>query len=161
MSKPKLTLNETTDSALNVSIDSAPDQKMLDKKEVKEGPDQPVVSPEEAKRLKDKKNQKRTFWLIVVTLILMMLIIAIRSQYEKQSDTEPDVPIVDIPPTLCGQIDDFMKYEPCWRDYGPKREVDKVRDLYRYTENGGGKINSETLNINGQTFANPMLEILN
>ena len=54
-----------------------------------------------------------------------------------------------------------MKFEPCWRDYGPKREVDKVRDIYRYTENGGGKINSETLKINSTTFANPMLEILN
>ena len=76
------------------------------------------------------------------------------------SSTEPDHPIIDIPPTHCYQIDNFMKFEPCWQDYGPKREVDKARDIYRYTENGGGKINSETLSINGTTFANPMLEIL-
>lgn len=91
---------------------------------------------------------------------MLLCINGLRSLHEKLSNTELEHPEVIIPITWCNQIDNFMKYEPCWRDYAPRRNVDIVRDLYRYSENGGGKILSETMDIDGTKFNNPMLEIM-
>lgn len=92
---------------------------------------------------------------------MLLCINGLRSLHEKLSNTELEQPEVIIPITWCNQVDNFMKYEPCWRDYAPRRNVDIVRDLYRYSENGGGKILSETMDIDGHKFNNPMLEIMN
>jgi len=59
----------------------------------------------------------------------------------------------------CEDIDDFFKTEPCWVDYEPKVAVDKMRDIYRETEVGGGNISGTFLKINGTKFENPMVEL--
>ena len=55
-----------------------------------------------------------------------------------------------------------MEYEPCWKDYEPKREVDKMRDTYRFISGnvGSGLAKNELMNIDGNEFPNPMTELL-
>jgi len=56
-----------------------------------------------------------------------------------------------------------MLYEPCWKDYEPKREVDKMRDTYRFITgtSGTGLLMSENMIIDGTEFKNPMKELIN
>lgn len=99
--------------------------------------------------MKKRKCQRITFAIIIGLLITIMFINGIRSIYEKASSTKLDhdeeVPLL----TKCNQTENFVGYEPCWEDYTPKREVDKMKDIYTFISQSSGHILSENMTLDG------------
>lgn len=60
----------------------------------------------------------------------------------------------------CVPSENFLDQEPCWADYQPTLQVDKMRDIYRHSEKQGASLVSEKLTINGTEFNNPMYELM-
>ena len=109
-------LNASHDSSFEVSASSALNASSLS---IAEDERSHKKEAELRDQIKKKRRQRNIFIIIIGVLILVLFINGVRSMNEKYSSTELDHEDEVPPITICKETEDFMSYEPCWKDYSP------------------------------------------
>lgn len=157
-----LNLNATRDD--DTSLNSSLNVSMISEDDSESGSQRthnPVRGRRRLSLQEDREGRRKcsrlVFGSIIGMLIFVCLVNGIRSLEE---DYPEDLEALAEHKTKCHYGDNFIKIEPCWDDYTPKIEVDKMRDIYRDEKVGGGHTTGEKLTLRHVEFENPLVELL-
>lgn len=97
-------------------------------------------------------------------MIILVCVINAGRALGEEYETEPDAEMKETKldgVSLCILEENFLDQEPCWKDYLSisKKQVETMKDVYRYSELLGASSAGEKLKINGKEFNNPMFEL--